>query len=124
MGRIWLGNFLLAVLLIFGLWCANYTERTMAPIAGELEQAAQALRAGQVRGGIERAEQAQGKWEKAWHSTAALSDHTPMDEIDGLFAQLSGYQTEPAHYAACCDRIAQLIYAMAEAHSPTWWNLL
>ena len=124
MGRIWLGSLLLAGLLVFGLWSAQSSNRTMLPIAQGLETAAEQVRAGAEAAGVAGVQDAKGRWEAGWHKTAALSDHAPMDEIDSLFAQLDSYRGNWDHYAACCDRIAQLIYAMAEVHSPAWWNVL
>ena len=76
--------------------------------------------------GLARAQQAQEKWQQQWHSVAALADHAPMDEIDGLFAQMETYSKAGAAVdaAACCARLSKLVAAVGEAHSLNWWNLL
>lgn len=124
MGKYWLGASLLAVLLLFGIWVFIDTDQTLLPIADALEQASEQVLSGEMSSGVALAQGAMQRWNARWHATAVFADHAPMDEIDGLFAQLDSYRTWPEQYAACCARIAQLIYAMAEAHSPAWWNVL
>lgn len=126
MGRFWFGVGLLAVFLGLSLWVGAAMTKTHEPIAQKLEQAAAASIAGDPAEGLSLARQAHAQWEKNWHLVATVSDHTPMDEIDSLFAQAKtcseAGQTED--FAALCMRLSQLIRALAEAHSLRWWNLL
>ena len=50
----------------------------------------------------------------------------PMDDVDTLFAEMQVYAQaeEIPHFAACCGQLSRLVLAMAQAHSPTWWNFL
>ena len=126
MSRGWIGIALLVVLLILGLTASAVMDRMQLPITRQLEQAAQAALSGDTQQGFSAASTAQKQWEQRWRVTAALSDHGPMDEIDGLFGQLNAYMqsNQIQEFAACCRRIGVLVDAVREAHSLTWWNLL
>ena len=126
MYRGWFGLGLLAVLLLLGLWVGVLMDGIHEPISGQLEKASQQILSGDVDGGRAAAQAAKESWDSHWRFSAAFSDHAPMDEIDGLFAQMEGYAQAdmPWELAACCARISVLVEAMAEAHRLTWWNLL
>lgn len=126
MGRFWLGVGLMAVLLALGLWNAAAMEDLHDPISRTLEEAAQQTLSGNTQSGIALARQARGRWAGNWRRTASVSDHTPMDEIDGLFAQLEVYakSEKPTEFAAYCAQLAARIDAVGDAHQFTWWNLL
>ena len=122
MWRFLFGVGLLAALLGIGLYSAHAIEKGHAPIAQTLEQAAQAS-APEAKILLEQAKE---EWKRHWHGTAALSDHSPMDEIDSLFSQAQAYAWEEhmADFSAFCLRLAQLIRATADEHQLTWWNFL
>ena len=122
MWRIFFGVGLLAALLSIGLFSAQAIEKGHEPIAITLEQAADAAPE-EAKALLTKAKE---EWESRWHGTAALADHSPMDEIDSLFSQAQAYAREEnmADLAAFCLRLAQLIRATADEHQPTWWNFL
>lgn len=126
MGRFWLGIGLLAAFLALGLWVSTEATDAHTSIAQILEQATEKTLAGDFSAGKALAQKAARQWEKSWHGTASIADHDPMDEIDGLFAQLDIYSKadRPTAFAACCARLAKLVSAVGEAHSLNWWNLL
>ena len=126
MGRFWLGICLLAAFFVLGVWVGAEATDAHDAISQTLEQAAEKTLAGDFAAGKDLAQEAAAQWEKNWHSTASVADHEPMDEIDGLFAQLDVYgKTDRATaFAACCARLAKLVSAVGEAHSLSWWNLL
>ena len=126
MARFWLGVGILLVFLALGLWIAFTMDGVHQQISSTLEQAAQLTMEGDLDAGIALVTQAHDRWERNWHAAAAVADHAPMDEIDSLFAQLQLYGTvrKPEEFAAYCTRLSQLIAAMGEAHTLTWWNLL
>ena len=123
MDRFRLGAALLALLAGLGLWLSFSMERKLMPIADMLEASSQRVLAGQEAEGTALAEEAHRRWQACRNGIAAFSEHEPMEEIEGLFARLESYQGS-RHYAACCAKLADLIRAVAEAHSPTWWNFL
>ena len=126
MKRFLLGIGILAVFLIGGLWVGYAMDDVHQTIAQTLDDAAAQCLSGDLSGGIALAQQAHQTWQTHWHSTASVADHEPMDEIDGLFAQLEVYGKAglSADFATFCARLSQLVSAVGEAHSFTWWNLL
>ena len=126
MGRFWLGIGLLALFLVLGFWISAAMDQVHLDISDTLELAAQQALDGDLDAGKETAQQAKKQWDKHWHGSAAVSDHAPMDEIDGLLAQLECYSRagQTGEFAACCTRVSLLVRAMSEAHSFAWWNLL
>jgi len=126
MGRFWLGIGLLVLFLVLGFWISVTMDSVHSEISQELKLAAEQALEGELEVAAETAQQAKAKWEKHWHGSAAVADHAPMDEIDGLLAQLECYNRtgQTGEFAACCTRISLLVRAMSEAHSLVWWNLL
>lgn len=126
MGRFWLGIGILAAFLGLSLYVAAAADETNQQISGILEQAAQDALAGDLDKAVTLAQQAQTQWQKNWHSTAAVADHAPMDEIDGIFNQTFAFAAAGSaqDFAACCARLSGLVAAVGEAHSLSWWNLL
>lgn len=126
MKRAVIGIFLLLFLPAAGLFAQWGMETLHDPIARELNLAAEAaLR--QDWGRAEAAGQAaQRGWKTSWRINAALADHTPMEDIDSLFARAAVYrqQRETAEYAAVCRELARRVEAMAQAHTLRWRNLL
>ena len=126
MNRLWFGVGLLVLLLALSLWVTTAMLCVHKPIAESLEQASRQALSGDFPGGVATAQQAQRSWERHKHATASVADHAPMDEIDGLFAELEVYaqSQETVHFAAGCAQLAKLIHAMGEAHGLGWWNFL
>ena len=119
MSRFLIGLGLMGVLLGLGLYSAHAIKENQEPIARSLEQAAREV-------DLQLLEDAQQAWDAHWHGTATISDHAPMDEIDGLFSQAKAYaqQGNTDLFCALCLKLAQLIRATADAHQPAWWNFL
>lgn len=126
MKRLWIGIIVLAVLLILGGAVSWAMDAIHISMAENLQQAAEAAMAEDWGAALQCAEKARESWKDHQHFVAAFADHTPMDELEGLFAELEIYAQarEQAHFAATCAHLAQLAQAMAESHSPTWWNFL
>lgn len=126
MARFYFGVFLLLFFLVLGLWVGHALEDIHTEIADTLTQAAETALSGDLAQAERLALSAKKEWETSWHGTATVADHAPMDEIDGLLAQLPCFaQTDNvSDFAACCTRCSLLVQAISEAHSLTWWNLL
>lgn len=126
MGRFWIGAGILVLLLAVGLWVSYTMDTTHESIGKTLDQAAADALKGDLESGFALAQQARSQWQANWTRTATVADHAPMDEIDGLFAQLEAYRQSrrPDDFAAYCARLSALVAAVGEAHSLTWWNLL
>lgn len=126
MSRFWLGLGLLLATLALGLWIGSAMTDTHNTVCDTLTQAAEKALSGDIDAGMRLAKQAQQLWQKRWNTTAAVADHSPMEEIDGLFAQLESYARtgHEEEFAALCSQLSKRVRAMGEAHSLTWYNLL
>lgn len=125
-GQLNIGIFILVFFLAVGLFSAVAIEKACSPISGLLEQAGNVSAQGDSQSAAMLVHSARLQWQKNWHRIALLADHSPMDEIDGLFAQTMAYADtkNPQELSANCRRLASLIDAVSEAHSLTWWNLI
>lgn len=126
MKRIWLGIGILVVFLFLGSWSSHGMNKRHVPLSNKLETAASAVLAGDWNKGISLAKEATAQWKNCWNNSAILADHTPMDDIDGIFARLDIFEKagNKEAFAACCAELSKRIAAMAEAHRFTWWNIL
>ena len=126
MKRIWIGIGLLAALLVLGIWVAGVMEEGHHPGARDLRRAAELTMEEEWAPAEALVRRARGKWQKNWRFSAAFADHEPMDQIDGLFAELEVYAKagDATAYSGTCAHLAELLEAMGNAHAFTWWNLL
>ena len=126
MKRLWLGISLLALFFVISLCIGLAMDTVHLEIAENLQNAAELVLENNAPLGKELAQKAKTQWEKSWAWTAAVADLAPMDEIDGLFAQLSAFESpeDQAHYASTCLQLVKLVEAMAEAHRLSLENLL
>ena len=126
MKRLWIGIGLLAAILIAGFWTSSRMEQIHTGISDKLTASAQAAQMGRWDHADILAQDAEDAWQHSWNLSAALSDHTVLDEIDGLLAQAKIYRQnrENVAYAAVCARLTTAIEALQEAHSLNWRNLL
>ena len=121
-----IGIAVLSLLLISGLFVAKSTEEMYKPVVALLEEAADTALTGSFAEAKARAEEAKKLWDKYKKATATVADHTPLEDIDHLFAETDIYaQTEEIpHFAACCAQLAVMVRDMGDVHAPNLWNLL
>lgn len=126
MNRFWIGLGLLLALLGVGLWAMFTMDSIHSSVSEDLRQSAEAAQAENWAQADDLARSAEDQWEEHWHFSAAMADHTALDEIDSIFAQTRVYREnrQATDYAAACARLAQLIEALRESHNLSWWNLL
>lgn len=126
MKRLVIGIFVLLLLLGTGLFIAAAVRDMYRPITDLLEEASALSLSGSFPSAREKAEKAKELWERQKNATATVADHTPMEEIDHLFAEAEIYAktAQIPHFAACCAKLAVMIGNMADAHAPNLWNLL
>lgn len=126
MARGWLGVGILVFFLILGLVLSAAADDVHLPTGQLLEQAAEKTLSGDFEEGIALGMQARKRWDRKWNLTAAIADHSPMDEVDALFAEMEIYARtgEEPHFAACCKELSQRLEAIADAHRFSWWNVL
>lgn len=126
MKRFWIGITVLAVLMALGSTVAFFMGRCHAPISSDLAQAAQAAMGGELEQATRLAENAHAEWLSCRDFTAAFADHTVLEEIDALFAEIEIYAAvgDSISFAAACAHLSELANAVAESHHPKWQNLL
>ena len=126
MKRFCIGIAILVILALSGWIIHRGMSSVHQPIARHLHDAAQAALDENWENALLHARQAAQLWEKHHRFTAAFADHTPMDEVDGLFAELHIFaqEREMPHFAAICLHLRRLTLSMAGSHSISWWNLL
>ena len=91
MARGWFGVGILAVFLILGFVIAGQMDDAHLPTGELLSQAAEMTLNGEFEGAVALGMEAKDRWEKQWNGTAAVADHSPMDEVDALFAEMEIY---------------------------------
>ena len=126
MKRLWIGVGLLVGIVLVSLWTTGRMNRIHTAISEDLLASAQAAQMGNWEDADASAKEATQSWQESWHFSAALADHTVLDEIDGMFAQSEIYRKNRSavDYAATCARLAKRIEALQEGHQLSWWNLL
>lgn len=126
MARGWLGAAILVVFLILGIVIAGAMDKTHLSTGELLTQAAEMTLNGEFEEAVDLGMEAKTQWKKRWNATATVADHSPMDEVDALFAEMEIYARtgEEPHFAACCKELAQRVQSVADAHRFSWWNLL
>lgn len=126
MRRLWVGVIPLLAVLIVGIGLTVAFERIHEPMAEKLEQASAAALQGDWEKALALTGEVRAEWEKYRGFAAAVADHEPLEQIDGLLAQLKVWekQQEPTGYATTCQQLAQIARAMADSQRIIWWNLL
>ena len=125
-GREIVGLVLLAVLLLAGLFTSWDMGSTHTAISKQLEDAAWFALAEDWERARTAAAAAEDGWQAHRDLSSLLADHTPMEEIDALFARLgicsAGRSGE--EFAALSAELSRKVAAMGDAHRLTWQNLL
>lgn len=126
MKRITLGCVILLLTLGLSIAAGVVMHHIHMPIAASLAEAAQDADSGDWTSARLHAAQAREKWERARHFMAALADHSSMEELDGLFAELEEFaaQEETSDFSAACMHLVRLSDSMRQNHSLLWWNIL
>ena len=126
MKRFVIGTVLLILLLLGGILTARILHADFEPMVQELRQAAQEAGKGNWSHADRFYRLAHKKWQYSWKLTAVFTDHSPMEQIDGLFARLEVYRQARSapSFRALCLQLAQEISELGEDHRPTWWNFL
>ena len=123
--RFYLGVAVLLALLVLGIFCGIWVNQASQQVVHYLTQAEESVRNGNPSEALVYSQQAQMLWNSTWNRVAVVADHTSMDEIDGLFAQMAYYaQTDVSLFGAGCARVRELVSAVSDGHQFTWWNLL
>lgn len=119
MKRIWFGAVLMAALLMLGFGSSTLMERTHMAQVKDLDRAAELALEGNWGGAENFAAAARREWDKKRPLIAGLCDHEPMDQIEGLFAQLEVFALEQdtVSFSSCCAYLARQLEALGKSHS-------
>lgn len=122
----WTGAGILAVLLILSVCITLAMKNAHAPGAEAFRQASELALDGELEQGKQRADTGRQQWYKSRTFTACVADHSPMDQVEDLLAEMEVFaKAEDAeHFAACCNQLAKALEAMYDAHTFNLWNLL
>ena len=126
LGRETVGLVLLVSLLLTGLYTSLEMSRSHRDISRLLEDSAWYALSGDWEQARTAAAAAEESWESHRNLSCMLSDHTPMEQADALFARIGLYSAarENTEFAAACAELSRQIQAMGDAHRLTWQNLL
>jgi hypothetical protein len=126
MKRIHFGGVLLILLLVLGFLSSSFMERTLFSQAEHINRAAELAMEGNWAAAQQRTGTARREWDKNRMLIAALTDHTPMDQVEGLFAQLEAYgrQQDALSYSSTCLYLARQLEALGKSHSLSLENFL
>ena len=124
--RFWLGIILLVLILGLGFGVSAAMTNIHAQASAEFEEAAELSLRGDFSAAVEKAQAAYRTWTDTRKFTASVADHSPMDDVERLFAEMEIYAKtqEKPHFAACCQQLSILLQTMYDAHRLTWWNFL
>ena len=126
MTRGWFGLGILILFLLWGFVTGAAMDNAHTPTEKLLAQAAEKVLNGNFEEAVALASEAKSRWDSHWDATATVADHSPMDEVDALFAEMEIYAKtrEAPHFAACCKELSQRLQTFADAHRFSWWNIL
>ncbi len=126
MKRVTFGVVLLIAMFTVGLWAQNRMAAIHGYEANLLAQAGREAAKEEWDAAQMLFYRARRKWKDNYRFTAALADHTPMEDVEALYAQLEVFaeEREAPHFAALCAEAATRLEAMADAHLLAWWNVL
>ena len=124
MKRCIFGAALLAVLGLGCLWTGAAMKDFTRPVCRDLELARQEALAGSWEEAAGRALAAENAWEGGRPWVSAAADHTPLEDIDDLFAQLSMCRSleKKEDFAILCAQLKRRLEAVSNAHTLSWWN--
>ena len=124
--RFLLGLAILLLVLTFSIGTAIGMRAIHSPGEAALTQAAQYALAGNMEQAVPLAQEAYDRWQKYQDITAMFADHSPMDDTERLFREMTVYAQadEAPHFAACCTQLSAMLKATYETHGFSLKNIL
>ena len=126
MKRFWIGICVLSLLLTSGIATCCAIKVFHTPISHSLDEACQAAVQEDWTAATAYFSDALARWQRCRDLTAALADHSVLEEIESLFAEIDVFRQtgDRLSFAAACAHLARLAEAVAQSHLPKWQNLL
>lgn len=125
-GRELAGPAILALLLLAGILSSWYLNRQHTAMAEAMEDSSWMALSDQWENAGELAMSVRRDWEKGWRLRAVMTDHSPMEEIDTLFWELTVYEAagERTDFARICAILGEKLKSIASSGGFSWWNVL
>ena len=124
MTRLWIGAGLLLALLVGGLGLRLGIVPFQESVAEELDTAAVLAKEDWIQA-QNTAFAARDRWLRYKNRIAAVTDHEPMEEMEGLFQELNFLDSDRAVDFACiCVQLAEISRAIGETQRLKWWGVL
>ncbi len=125
MKRIWFGVVLLILMLVLGLISSTFMKKTWLKQSENLNRAAMLASDGDWVNARNLLAEAQAEWEKKQLLLAVLCQHEPIEQIDGLFAQLGVFSESrrTASFSSTCVFLSKLIDSLGRSHNLNLKNL-
>ena len=126
MKRIWFGIGLMVFLLILCLCSSFLMERICLSQSQALDHAAVAASNGDWLTARHLTAQSKLEWDRRHLLFSALYDHAPIDQINGLFAQLEVFSEsrKGASFESTCVYLARQLESLGRSHSFNFSNFL
>ena len=126
MKRIWFGVGLMVFLLTLCLCSSFLMERICSSQSLALDHAAAAASDGDWLTARNLTAQAKQEWDRRQLLFASLYDHAPIDQIEGLFAQLEVFSEsrKAASFESTCVYLARQLESLGRSHSFNFSNFL
>ena len=126
MKRCIFGAVLLVVMGLGCLWTGAAMKDFTQPVCRDLDRAQQEALTGSWEEAAARALAAENAWEGGRRRVSAAADHTPLEDIDDLFAQLRVCRSleKKEDFAILCAQLKRRLEAVSNAHTLNWWNFL
>ena len=125
MKRIWFGVVLLILILVLGLISSTFMKETWLKQSENLNRAAILASDGDWVNARNLLAEAQAEWEEKQLLLAVLCQHEPIEQIDGLFAQLEVFSESrrTASFSSTCVFLSKLIDSLGRSHNLNLKNL-
>ena len=125
MKRIWFGVVLLILMLVLGLISSTFMKETWLKQSENLNRAAILASDGDWINARNLLAEAQAEWEEKQLLLAVLCQHEPIEQIDGLFAQLEVFSESrrTASFSSTCVFLSKLIDSLGRSHNLNLKNL-
>ena len=124
MKRCIFGAVLLVAVGLACLWAGAALNRFTEPVCRNLERAQEAALAEDWDKAAAHALAGETAGEGKWDGLACAADHTPLEDIDDLFAQLSlcRRMEKKEDFPVLCAQLRRRLQAVSRAHALNWWN--
>ena len=125
MKRIWFGVVLLILMLVLGLISSTFMKETWLKQSENLNRAAILASDGDWVNARNLLAEAQAEWAEKQLLLAVLCQHEPIEQIDGLFAQLEVFSESrrTASFSSTCVFLSKLIDSLGRSHNLNLKNL-